>query len=597
MTNRSGNLLRSVSRVTQEPLGDAEMLRRFVQRRDSAAFEVLVWRHGPAIYSACRRMLRDKHLAEDALQATFLLLSQKAENIRDGNQLAAWLHRTACRVCWRAGKKPRAEPLVNDPPAPSAATLEPDTAAILDAEVNRLPERFRNVVVLCYLENRSTDEAARMLNIPRGTVLSRLATARAKLGIRLTKQGLAPALAVVLVNDRLNAELVQKCVTIGCHSGVALATIPFQLAQGVLIMSLRKLVLAWSMVLVSIAGVGTGVAVVATAGDEPVDTPAVDEKSKQPSDIAPLDQLLNSERQAYRQLEGTWAITSIIEGGKPVPESSQMLAAGFTFEKLRIKGQSVEVLGKGKGPSGTFSYRVNPKKSPNEMTWYNKSFLLQSIYQLEDRKLTIAYFGLSWLQRPTSFAADDAEYENMPLVVLTYKRVKDEPEAKKQEPTQDKAKSEARQQLMSNIHQMENELSQIVQAQNENNEKLTLLQKGDTSPVLIDSKKAALVAVEQELVKAEVKMIEVEGRYELFKDVIEQKAIPVTEVKLPYDTQRKIIDYLKERREQLQKELIVSSGSSTKENEIRGELKLLRERGMRLQIEIKQLQSQLSIRQ
>ena len=260
------NLLRSISRVTE--LGDAEMLRRFVDNRDSAAFEVLVWRHGPAIFAACRRMLRDTHLAEDALQATFLLLSRKAATIRDGEQLAGWLHRTACRVCWRAAKKKRPESLNCEPEAPTS-TLEPDTAAILDAEVNRLPERFRIVVVLCYLESRSTDEAARMLGIPRGTVLSRLATARAKLMVRLTKQGLAPALGVTLLSGNLSADLVQRCVIIGCHTGLALTTVPFQLAQGVIAMSMQKLVLAWSMVLISIAGVGTGVAVVATAGDEP----------------------------------------------------------------------------------------------------------------------------------------------------------------------------------------------------------------------------------------------------------------------------------------------------------------------------------------
>jgi RNA polymerase sigma factor (sigma-70 family) len=178
-------------------LTDAELLRRFARGRDEAAFELLLWRHGSMVLATCRRVLGDAHAAEDAFQATFLALARQAGSLGQGEALPGWLHRVACRVALRArqGARLRTFCETRDLPSPSADPTEDAQArelrAVLDEELNRLPEKFRAPVVLCYLEGRSTEEAARRLDCPRGTVLSRLAQARERLRARLTRRGLA----------------------------------------------------------------------------------------------------------------------------------------------------------------------------------------------------------------------------------------------------------------------------------------------------------------------------------------------------------------------------------------------------------------------
>jgi RNA polymerase sigma factor (sigma-70 family) len=151
-------LLRHLHRTTAVPaegVSDAELLERFVTRRDECAFELLVWRHGAMVLGTCRRILRHHHDAEDAFQATFLLLARKARSVRRGAALAGWLHRVARRVALRArGQAGRAaQPLGEGPAAPEAesAAVWADLRPVLDEEVGRLPEKYRLAVQLCYL--------------------------------------------------------------------------------------------------------------------------------------------------------------------------------------------------------------------------------------------------------------------------------------------------------------------------------------------------------------------------------------------------------------------------------------------------------------
>jgi RNA polymerase sigma factor (sigma-70 family) len=178
-------------------LGDAELLRRWVSDRDQAAFEVLLWRHGPMVLGVCRRLLRHSEDVEDAFQATFLALVRHAASVRQRNVLGSWLYRVAYRVAVqaRAAAAKRTsqdvkvlESVVGHPdPDPAGRELR----AMLDEEVDRLPEHYRAPIVLCYFEGRTNEEAARELGRPVGTILSRLARARACLRRRLTARGLA----------------------------------------------------------------------------------------------------------------------------------------------------------------------------------------------------------------------------------------------------------------------------------------------------------------------------------------------------------------------------------------------------------------------
>jgi RNA polymerase sigma factor (sigma-70 family) len=215
-------LLRARKPEPGEPVPDPELLSRFAKDRDESAFELLVWRHAGLVLGVCRRVLRDEHLAEDAFQAVFLVLARKAGSVRGAN-LAGWLFRVARRVAVRARRQAAARttrevPLTADPEAREAVGPgeRAELAAVLDQEVARLPERYRLPVVLCYLGGRSTEEAAHLLGCPRGTVLSRLATARQRLAARLTRRGVTlPAAGLTATGvEVLTAERVFACVAV-----------------------------------------------------------------------------------------------------------------------------------------------------------------------------------------------------------------------------------------------------------------------------------------------------------------------------------------------------------------------------------------------
>jgi RNA polymerase sigma factor (sigma-70 family) len=199
-TNRSP-VTRYLRRVLAVPsalgLTDAQLLERFVIDRDEAAFEALMCRHGPKVLGVCRRILHHEQDTEDAFQATFLLLVRKAGSIAKGESVGSWLYCAAYRVALRA-KKLAARRSVHqrrlaDVPA---AHYTPDLVwrdlrPVLDEEVSRLPEKYRVPFILCYFDGKTNEEAARELDCPKGTVLSRLAWARQRLRTRLARRGLA----------------------------------------------------------------------------------------------------------------------------------------------------------------------------------------------------------------------------------------------------------------------------------------------------------------------------------------------------------------------------------------------------------------------
>jgi len=184
---------------------DGEALKAFVARKDESAFALLVQRHGPMVLRVCRRVLHHTQDAEDAFQATFLVLARKAAEIGKSESLPSWLHGVAFRVSLRAkrdagrrrAREQQVRTGVGTDPAESLAWR--DVQVILDAEIGRLPERYRSAFVLCYLEGRSRAEAAIELDIEENTLSSRLARARERLRCRLARRGvdLGAALAAV----------------------------------------------------------------------------------------------------------------------------------------------------------------------------------------------------------------------------------------------------------------------------------------------------------------------------------------------------------------------------------------------------------------
>jgi RNA polymerase sigma factor (sigma-70 family) len=175
-------------------LRDAELLERFRSTREEAAFGALVERHGPLVFGVCRRVLQNAHDAEDAYQATFLVLARRASAIRKPASLASWLYgvgfRLAKKMKMHASKRQRRER--EAPHHVSAQPVDPaqrELQAAVDVELQRLPDSQRQPLLLCYLEGLSQEEAAAQLGWPRGTLKRRLERGRAVLRERLTSRG------------------------------------------------------------------------------------------------------------------------------------------------------------------------------------------------------------------------------------------------------------------------------------------------------------------------------------------------------------------------------------------------------------------------
>lgn len=229
--NRDPSLQRWMTALRQGEAGDAELLAAFHAQHDEASFEVLVRRHGSMVLGVCRRLLGHDQDAEDAYQATFLVLARRAGDIRRPEQLANWLWGVAYRAGLEARQRRRRrarEQQVTDMHEPEAAPApEPasDLNRVLDEELKRLPEKYRTAVVLCDLEGCTREEAAGRLGIPVGTLSGRLTTAHRKLAARLTRRGVAVAgLAAALGTANTAAgvppTLSSATVTIGVQVAV-----------------------------------------------------------------------------------------------------------------------------------------------------------------------------------------------------------------------------------------------------------------------------------------------------------------------------------------------------------------------------------------
>jgi RNA polymerase sigma factor (sigma-70 family) len=259
-------------------VGDARLLERYTALGDEAAFAALVRRHGPMVWGVCTRLLHHTQDAEDAFQATFLVLVRKARSLHGPDRLPPWLYgvayRTALKARAEAARRKARESMAVEKRAgkePAEAVWD-DLRSVLDEEVNRLPRRYRTPFLLCYLEGMSNDEAARRLGCPKGTVCSRLSRAREILRKRLGRRGVSlsgAALATVLSEHAAPAAvplaLAEATIALGfgAASGVTAGTLSTHaavLAEGVLHgMFLTKLKLAVVIVLaLGIVGSGAG---------------------------------------------------------------------------------------------------------------------------------------------------------------------------------------------------------------------------------------------------------------------------------------------------------------------------------------------------
>ncbi|OAI54577.1 hypothetical protein AYO44_03275 [Planctomycetaceae bacterium SCGC AG-212-F19] len=325
-----GYLRRLVRMPAGDALTDRLLLERFVACHDEAAFAELVGRHGAMVLGVCHRVLRDDHAAEDAFQAVFLVLARKAGAVGWQDSIASWLYAVAYRTAQRSRanarrrrEQERQASSMADPEALAAVDAR-ELRALLDEELLRLPEKYRAPLVLCYLEGKTNEEAARLLGWSKGTVSGRLARARDMLGGRLRRRGvmlsagglvaiIAEQSAIAAAVPRLAAETARAAVSfagLAAPGAVPASLTSIALAEGVLhAMFLSRLRVA-AMLVLALFVFGGGIALVgrpvlnaqapnevpptpaqpAAAAEEPPAKPADSEQAPaDPLTIEPLD--------------------------------------------------------------------------------------------------------------------------------------------------------------------------------------------------------------------------------------------------------------------------------------------------------------------
>jgi RNA polymerase sigma factor (sigma-70 family) len=294
-----------IGSVPAAAMTDSELLERFVSRRDETAVEVLVRRHGPLVFGVCRRVLHNLHSAEDAFQATFLILARKAPSLVRRERLGSWLYKIAYRLALRARanevrrQQREARAARSRPDPASHATSPGDLIVALEVELQRLPARHRDPLVLCYLEGKTNQVAARVLRCPSGSMSARLAQARERLREGLARRrfvapaaGIAGLLATAAAEAAVPPQLLVNTVRAamwfasaeagcaGAVSGQAAA-----LARGVFrTMFLNKLKIATAAFLAA-AMLGTGATMLLRAA--PQAGPPAQAASPQPREERP----------------------------------------------------------------------------------------------------------------------------------------------------------------------------------------------------------------------------------------------------------------------------------------------------------------------
>jgi RNA polymerase sigma factor (sigma-70 family) len=423
-------------------LTDGQLLEDYISRRDEAAVAALVRRHGPMVWGVCRRILGNHHDAEDAFQATFLVLVRRAASIASRELLANWLYGVARQTALKAratvAKRKVREKQVMETSEPAAVEqdLWNDLRPLLDQELSRLPDNYRVVIVLCDLEGKTRKETARQLGLPEGTVASRLARARTMLAKRLARHGLAApegAFAAMLSHNVAASAGVPTSVlssTIKAASlfaaGQAAATGMISakvaaLTEGVMkTMWLTKL----KVVLVLMAAValsGAAGLIFRTQAAEPPKALAATEKDQKPK----ADKAKDEEKPRI----GGWMLIAKEQDGKrqeyPQGTGVTLLLTDGGFQLIVT---TINPLGNGSSATSCgFRYKLDPKQQPKAIDLVyaegKHEPWLQGIYKLEGDRLIICW-SEKGIERPTDFTVKPGSDRTLNV----YKRIKEEDE-------------------------------------------------------------------------------------------------------------------------------------------------------------------------
>jgi RNA polymerase sigma factor (sigma-70 family) len=409
-----GMLMRS---GTLTGLDEAQLLRRYAHQRDEAAFRLLVERHGPRVLGVCRRVLNDHHLADDAFQATFLVLARRATSIGRPDQLGGWLIGVARRVARKtqASESRRAiherKAAAENPRTQTAS--DPDDAfelvGLLAEELERLPENHRRAIELCCIEGLSTDEAARRLGWPRGTVGTRVARGREQLKRGLERRGVSLGAALgashvglprplVHATTRAALSFSQWALGPAAMSAGAVSPAVAGLARGALrslFMTKLSLASAALAVAVAVGGFATYRAVRARGY-----------ASSPPSSTSTLTFI--DDQQA---IQGTWVVTECTLDGQAPPDGREgVIGMEWTFQGDNVQSAMAFASEKVRFELG----QLGQRKLLSFFDTEGRSYL--ALYELDGEHLRLA-MGPDEKVAPSSFKATGTE--GKPVLVLT----------------------------------------------------------------------------------------------------------------------------------------------------------------------------------
>jgi RNA polymerase sigma-70 factor (ECF subfamily) len=428
-------------------LSDGQLLAQFIGRHDEAAFEALVKRHGPMVLGVCRRLLDSSHDSEDAFQATFLILVHKAVSLKSRERVGNWLYGVAYNTALavRAKNNRRRSKEKQVPEMPEPAVTPPDDWSelrpLLDQELSRLADVYREAIVLCALQGKTRKEAAQQLGIPEGTMSSRLTTARRQLGKRLTRRGLtlsAGAVATILAQGAVTAcvpaPLVAStvksaaAVAAGSAAAGAVSASAVALTEGVLKTMFLTKVKSVTIVALSLF-LATGLLVAGYSAAAPVPIQDKQEPRKEqpaPSKEEKKDAAKEEGNKDLEFLNGTWYVDTMGWAEKTLPKEL-MKGYKFVFTGNKLTWEAALGMtsraGKVSALDGAFpcDFKIDPSKTPKEIdiTLHLKQGdrTVLGIYEIKGDTLKVHYYPSRNGRRPIDFSTKDDP--NIAYVTLT----------------------------------------------------------------------------------------------------------------------------------------------------------------------------------
>ena len=430
------HLRRAVLRQDEAGRTDAHLLAAFIEQKDEAAFEALVRRHGPMVFGVCRRVVGNHHDAEDAFQATFLVLARKASSVKPRERVANWLHGVALRTAMKANamtaKRRGREKQVTEMPEPEVSQQDRwrDLQLLIDQELNGLPENYRLPILLCDLEGKAIKEATQQLGWRQGTLAGRLARGRKLLAKRLANRGVvlsAGSLAAVVSQNAASADVpaslvrstVKAATMMAAGKAAVAGVVPAKVAilmEGVMksMLLTRLSDAATGLLVLGVVIFGGGLYTHCTAAGQQQDSdkPAIGQLAPPQRDagtVAEAGGKPDVPKTDLDRLQGVWAVVSIEQGGKP----AELEKAVFMVDGKRACWQTRQDEMQG----GLY---LDPTSKPKTYDFVMSTRTIEGIYSLDGNTLRLRYDLGTEAKRPVAFTTEKGSQQVLFVLKRTH---------------------------------------------------------------------------------------------------------------------------------------------------------------------------------